>query len=207
VILAWGACLIGIAIGVLGCVMLAVDRSAARSGATSRARAQRSTTAATSGAPAAAAAPPDPAGDPAPVTAPPSLRTWALLVGGTSRETLSVLRRLATGIDDAHATQMRDLLRSLSQRFGALADACPPGAGDDVVADLRTAARGARHEADRLDGLVVTGSDRRGFLASLRSLRDAAGRLDRDDGALGAEVTADDATAAHQAASIRPSFA
>lgn len=205
-ILAWGACLIGIAIGVLGCVMLAVDRSVARSGATGPALAPGSATPAASTAPAAASAPSDTAGDPAPVTAPPSLRTWALLVGGTSRETLSVLRRLATGIDDAHAPRVRDLLRSLSQRFGALADACPPGAGDDVVADLRTAERGARHEADRLDGLVVTGSDRRGFLASLRGLRDAARQLG-DDGARSPEVAADDATAAHQAASIRPSFA
>jgi hypothetical protein len=209
VILAWGACLVGIAIGVLGCVMLAFDRTLARADATTPAPASQR----------ASGSEPVPATPrPAPETAAPSLRTWALLVAGTSRETLSVLRRLAGGIDDAQVAKVRDALRSLSERFGALAGACPPAVDDDVVSHLRTAERGARNEADRLQGVVVVGSDRRAFLASLRTLRDAARAYANadptadpadpaDDGPGGSGGEREGATASHPASGIRPSFA
>jgi hypothetical protein len=189
---------------------LAFDRSSARSGA-------RDTTPAAPGGAAdlriphdqapstPAAAAPAPL---APLTVAPSARAWALLVSGTSRETLALLRRLASGIERSHAERVRDSLRALAERFGSLADVHPTDAPATVLEQLRTAERGAHHEADRLDDLVVVNSDRRAFLAALRELRDVV-VPDHDDAPSDGSSAAprdDQAGAAHRASGPNQSF-
>jgi hypothetical protein len=169
VLLAWAACIIGFAIGVLGCSLLAFGRAPARAGATSRSRAPTHPRRASGG---RATATTD-------VRRAPSSPHWSDAVAGTARETLAVLSRLASGTSPNEAAAIVTALRALAARFERLAMAAPgpaDGNGQDLAL-IELAARGARAEASRCAGVVVMTNERRAFLDALRTLRDLPRRV------------------------------
>jgi hypothetical protein len=163
VLLAWAACIIGFLIGVLGCSMLAFGRAPARAKTTSR-----------SGAGARNRPPVDVRTRTTARTTRPSSPHWEDAAGGTARETLTVLRRLANGISPNEVPGIAAALRALAARFDRLAVTAPGPAHerDQSVALMEIAARGARAEASRCEGVVVVTNERREFLDALRTLRD-----------------------------------
>jgi hypothetical protein len=164
VLLAWAACIIGFAVGVLGCSLIAFGRAPARREASSRSHA------------------------PARARRPVDVRTrttgrrvsspqWSDAVAGTARETLAVLRRLAGGISPNETPGMVAALRALATRFDRLAATAPAHGGNQNAALIEIAARGARAEASRCAGVVVVTNERRAFLDALRTLRELPRRV------------------------------
>jgi hypothetical protein len=165
VLLAWAACIIGFVIGVLGCSLLAFGRAPARANASSRPRAP--------------ARPRRAGGARATTTVrrPLSSPQWSDAVAGTARETLTILRRLASGISPNETPAIVAALRALAARFDRLAATAPAHRDDQDIALIDLAARGARAEASRCTGVVVVTNERRAFLDALRTLRDLPRRV------------------------------
>jgi hypothetical protein len=157
---AWAACLIGFAIGVLGCLMFAgSSKSAAGSKRTLRDRLRRR------------------AGQPIRATRPVISRDsqgWTSDVARAANDALRVIRRLAGGIEPRAVEALAAGLDDLATTFDTLAQEAPPFARNTKLPDqLAVARRGARIEAARLRGVVDTTNDRRAFLGALRALCDA----------------------------------
>jgi hypothetical protein len=149
-VLAWAACAAGIAAGVLGCVLLASTR--------------RPSTAAAFGAKRTFY----------------SAEQWATLVERAASDGLATVRRLAAGVAPSEVTDVQVSLHEISERLLAL-QACVPSrfANDDELrAWLRIAADGASAEAARLSGVTTMRTDRKAFLAALRTLRDVPDALE-----------------------------
>jgi hypothetical protein len=207
VILAWTACVIGAVLGAYGCVLLAFDRSSVRAAPTAHLATPSAADAAGSD---------ELAGGPSAVTAPttirPSTAAWAMLVGGAARDALTLLRRLASGVDATSREALADALDEVAGRFTALADVTPGDVTadhvtpDDVVEHLRVAAHGSRLEAERLRDRPVVGSDRRGYLDALRALRAYPARFAASSGPARTEATAatPDESGASEAAPAEP---
>jgi hypothetical protein len=166
VLLAWAACIIGFAIGVLGCSMLAFGRAPARADSPSRPRAPARSRRASGGRATTM------------IRRAPSAPQWSDAVVGTARETLAILRRLAGGISPNETPAIVAALRALAARFDRLAATAPAHGNDDQdVALIEVAARGARAEASRCAGVVVVTNERRAFLDALRTLRELPRRV------------------------------
>jgi hypothetical protein len=98
---------------------------------------------------------------------------WLEQVSAAARDTLAVLRRLASGITPGESDAVRADLSRCARRFRELRAAMPAHAEETFAAVLDAAATGADIEATRLSGVAVMHGDRRAFLDALRTLRSA----------------------------------
>jgi hypothetical protein len=155
VVVAWAACLIGFALGALGCMIFV-----------------------------AAAAPQNrpaaPAGRARPIQhgGPQDARDWARRVEAASAHALAVVRQLAGGVDRQAARAVAADLDDAAERFDSLRAVAPRVALRTALLDqLDVASRGARAEAARLRDVTPVGNNRRAFLDALRSLHTSGAQL------------------------------
>jgi hypothetical protein len=106
---------------------------------------------------------------------------WAALVEGAALDALAIVKRLASGIAPTEVTTVQRELRDVSERLRALQTVVPlrVDGRTELARLLDVASSGADNEAARLSGVVVMRTDRRAFLAALRALREVSGRLDQ----------------------------
>jgi hypothetical protein len=109
-----------------------------------------------------------------------SVGEWGQLVERAANDALGAVRRLASGITPSEVAGLQVALRKAADHFNALRDSMPARVegAEEFASLLDIAAAGANVEAARLAGASVIRTDRRSFLAALRTLGEASARVE-----------------------------